>query len=69
VAERRHGRQHTVLLKNIQPLAGWSDPQWLTRIGSKVFFIADDGVHGRELWKTDGTTTGTKLVKDINQQP
>jgi ELWxxDGT repeat protein len=27
---------------------------------------ADEGVNGRELWRTDGTDTGTMLVKDIN---
>lgn len=30
------------------------------------FFSGNDGVNGRELWKTDGTPAGTQLVKDIN---
>ncbi|NHB67521.1 ELWxxDGT repeat protein [Perlabentimonas gracilis] len=32
----------------------------------KVFFPANDGVHGRELWMSDGTVEGTVMVKDIN---
>jgi ELWxxDGT repeat protein len=32
----------------------------------KLLFQADDGVHGPELWVTDGTARGTKLVRDIN---
>jgi ELWxxDGT repeat protein len=31
-----------------------------------VFFAADDGVHGLELWGTDGTPGGTVMVKDIH---
>ncbi|MCA1684019.1 MAG: tandem-95 repeat protein, partial [Actinobacteria bacterium] len=34
-------------------------------VGSTLFFTANDG-SGVELWKTDGTTTGTVMVKDID---
>jgi ELWxxDGT repeat protein len=31
----------------------------------RLFFYARDGVHGHELWTTDGTEAGTHLVLDI----
>ena len=37
----------------------------LTPAGDTLFFRADDGVHGFELWKTDGTEEGTVRVEDI----
>ncbi|QQR74485.1 MAG: hypothetical protein IPJ17_02515 [Holophagales bacterium] len=38
----------------------------LAAVGSSVFFAADDGVHGQELWISDGTALGTHQVLDIN---
>ncbi len=35
-------------------------------LGSKIFFTASDAVNGEELWVTNGTVAGTKMVKDIN---
>lgn len=37
----------------------------LTPVGSKLFFTADDSAKGNELWVSDGTAAGTKLVYDI----
>lgn len=37
-----------------------------TEKGYKAFFAATDSEHGEELWVTDGTKEGTKMVKDIN---
>jgi ELWxxDGT repeat protein len=32
----------------------------------KLYFVGDDGVHGTELFVTDGTSAGTTIIKDIN---
>lgn len=44
---------------------GPSNPQSLTEMGGKLYFSANDGIKGRELYISDGTFDGTKRVKDI----
>jgi len=36
------------------------------RVGSELYFRNEEASTGKELWKTDGTASGTVLVKDIN---
>lgn len=42
-----------------------SSPSPLASTAGTFYFSATDGDHGRELWKSNGTTGGTVLVKDI----
>ncbi|MCZ8040186.1 MAG: hyalin [Microcystis sp. LE17-20A] len=53
------------LVKDIFPGLSGSSPGYLTVVGNTLFFRANDGVNGTELWKSDGTAAGTVLVKDI----
>jgi len=39
--------------------------QGFRRFGNGALFVANDGVHGRELWFTDGTAAGTRMVRDL----
>jgi ELWxxDGT repeat protein len=59
----------TVMVKDINPGGGYyyyDGPSNLTDVGGTLFFTADDGKHGQELWTSDGTRAGTVMVKDIN---
>ena len=53
-------------VKDINPGAGDSSPNNLTEYNNNLCFSADDGTNGKELWVTDGTTSGTLMLKDIN---
>lgn len=47
------------------PATSGSFPGTFTQVGNKIFFTANNGTNGYELWVTDGTAEGTTMVKDI----
>lgn len=60
-------RGGTKIVKDIMPgtNSGISGNSF-TVYNNRLYFFANDGVTGNELWVTDGTTAGTQLLKDIN---
>jgi ELWxxDGT repeat protein len=56
----------TTPLADINPGPPGSNPIFLGANNTFAFFAADDGVNGAQLWVTDGTGPGTRLVKVIN---
>jgi ELWxxDGT repeat protein len=57
------------LVKDINPVseAADSSPGDFASLGPVALFAADDGLTGRELWRSDGTAAGTWQVADICQ--
>ncbi|MDN3676438.1 T9SS type A sorting domain-containing protein [Flavobacterium paronense] len=37
-----------------------------TNVNTRLYFVANNGVDGAELWKSNGSPAGTVIVKDIN---
>jgi ELWxxDGT repeat protein len=68
----------TTLVKDIYPggyiAHGFSDyyipnnsvPSCLTNVNGTLVFTADDGTHGRSLWRSDGTEAGTFAISSSN---
>jgi ELWxxDGT repeat protein len=63
----------TALVKDIKPGSAGSAGSDATKafnalanVNGTLFFSADNGVSGLELWKSNGTAAGTKLIKDIH---
>lgn len=50
---------------NTRPASDGARIQSPTAMGNTLFFTACDAAHGQELWKSDGTPRGTKLLKDV----
>ncbi len=42
-----------------------SHPEHLTPLGDLMVFVANDIAHGAELWRTDGSPSGTEMIRDI----
>ena len=53
------------LVKDIKLGFSSAFPFFLTDVDGLLFFAANDGFNGIELWKSDGTPEGTVMVKDI----
>ncbi len=54
-----------MLVKDIRAGINSSNPTAFTNIKGNVFFAANDGVNGIEIWKSNGSAGGSFMVKDI----
>ena len=61
--------QGTYRVKDISPGPRGSHPAELTVLGKQLFFVANDGTRGFELWKSDGSAKGTVPVRSAPAVP
>ncbi len=54
---------------NATPVIASSDPANFVRLGAQTYFLASTPEAGRELWRTDGSDAGTKLLADLEPGP
>jgi ELWxxDGT repeat protein len=54
------------LLKDINTHLADATPAQFLKLNGVAFFSATDGTHGFQLWRSDGTARGTRMVTDIN---
>ena len=54
------------MVKDIAVGSVYSSPSNLLNVNGTLFFRAAEGINGFELWKSDGTTGGTAMLKEIN---
>ncbi len=52
-----------------QFIKNFSAASSFVKLDNTIFFTAQDASYGLELWKTNGTSEGTTLVKDIKPGP
>ncbi|RKH35349.1 hypothetical protein D7Y13_03745 [Corallococcus praedator] len=54
---------------DLQPGMEGSSPESLVPVGVQLFYAADDGASGRELWVTDGNERDSRRVTDLRPGP
>ncbi len=64
----------TYMVKDIRigaqsSMLNYNDKQEFTVLNDILYFNANDGIHGFELWRSDGTENGTFMIKDIYNSP
>jgi ELWxxDGT repeat protein len=60
------GASEPLLVRDINPGITSSVPMFLTQLDDSFLFSTDDGSVGAELWKSDGSLTGTVRIEDIH---
>jgi ELWxxDGT repeat protein len=58
------------LVKVIYPKSEYAASDYIFTLiewNNKLYFMGNDGINGTEIWSSDGTEQGTKMVADINK--
>ena len=53
------------MLTNLNSASSSSEPSYLTEFSDQIYFQANDGQHGYEIWRSDGMPEGTYQVLEI----
>lgn len=54
------------LVKDINQNNESSHPDFKIEYNGLLYFVADDGINGKQLWATDGNHLGTNLISNTN---
>jgi ELWxxDGT repeat protein len=65
LSPREAAAQAAFLIEDILPGASSSGASDFAELGGITLFAVNDGINGRELWRTDGTPFGTSMVHNI----